>query len=422
MARRRALPTNLPESVVANPDELAECVEHVRAASCLALDTEFVGEDSYRPDLCLIQVATQDRLIVIDPFGTGPLDAFWELLLDPARVVVVHAGREEVRMCRFAIGRPPANVFDAQIAAGLVGFTYPIGYAGLVQEVLGARAHKGETLTDWRRRPLTPAQIKYAYDDVRYLLPIWAWLTDRLKRNDRLGWAAEEFAAFVRRAVNDDPAVEKWRKLKGMGGLNARELAVAREVFEWREAFAARLNRPPRVLLRDDLIVEIARRSPARAEDLHTLRGLPRGEADAILAAVRRAHALAPADCPEVTERDNDLPHVSTLASLLGVVLAEYCARIKIAPNLVATTQDLKALVRARQPGGRRPPESALAAGWRAAFIRPHLEAILDGREVIRVSDPASPTPISVHPFPAPDDSAPAAASRESAAEPDDRI
>ena len=129
------------------------------------------------------------------------------------------------------------------------------------QEILGARAHKGETLTDWRRRPLTANQVRYAFDDVRYLLPLWERLSDRLKKLKRGAWAVEEFKAFVKRAVADDPAVEKWRRLKGLGGLGRRELAVAREVFVWREEFAARLNRPPRVLLRDDLIVELARRA-----------------------------------------------------------------------------------------------------------------------------------------------------------------
>ena len=279
MARRRPFqPPALPEHVIDRPDRLPACIDHLRASDHVGFDTEFVGEDSYRPDLCLVQIATREHLFLIDPLGCGPLDEFWDLLHDPNRVVVVHAGREEVRMCRFATGRPPTNVADVQVAAALVGMPYPIGYAGLVQEVLGARAHKGETLTDWRRRPLTPNQMRYAFDDVRYLLPMWERLSDRLKGLKRGAWAVEEFKTFVNRAVADDPAVEKWRRLKGLGGLDRRELAVARGVFVWREEFAARLNRPPRVLLRDDLIVEIARRATRNPDDLHSLRGVPRGE------------------------------------------------------------------------------------------------------------------------------------------------
>jgi ribonuclease D len=404
MARRRPFqPQAVPEHVVATPDQYAAFLDHVRGVNRLGLDTEFVGEDSYRPELCLVQVSTPDALFVVDPLACGSLHEFWELLLDPARVVVVHAGREELRMARHAVGAAPANVFDVQIGAALVGLAYPIGYAGLVQEVLAARAHKGETLTDWRRRPLTPAQVKYAFDDVRFLLPLWERLADRLKRLKRTEWAAEEFEAFARWAVSDEPAVEKWRRLKGLGGLSRRELAVARELFVWREDFAARLNRPPRVLLRDDLIVEIARRGPSRPDDVQYVRGIPRGEGDSIRAAVARALALPTDDLPAVAERDNDLPHVATLASLLGVVLSDFCLRNRLAPNFVATSADLKALVRARQRDGRPPTDSSLASGWRADAVRPHLEAVLDGDAVIRIADPTAANPIAVEPIAPPE-------------------
>jgi ribonuclease D len=158
------------------------------------------------------------------------------------------------------------------------------------------------------------------------------------------------------------------------------------------------LNRPPRVVLRDDLLPEIARRSHTRPEDLHALRGVSHRDADAILAAVRRAEALPPSEWPAYAERDIDPPHVATLASLLNVVLAEWCARKQLAPNLVATSQDLKEIVRARQPGSQRAVDSSLTNGWRAKHVRPYLEAVLEGESVIRVTDPRSPTPITVYP------------------------
>lgn len=399
MRRRRPFhPPPLPEVVVADPDGLADCLDHLDTVSVLGFDTEFIGEDSYRPELCLVQVATAERLYVIDPFGCGPLDEFWELMLDPDLTAVAHAGREEVRMCWFGSGRPPAKLFDVQIAAGLVGMTYPIGYAGLVQEVLGARTGKGETLTDWRRRPLSKAQIKYAFDDVRYLLPIWERLRGRLEELNRLDWAEEEFATFVKRAIADDPAVERWRRLKGSGSLSRRELAVVRAVFAWREDFAARLNRPPRVLLRDDLIVEIARRAPTTAEEVAPMRGVPRGETEAIATAVRSALALPEEEWPHAAEREHDPHHVGALSTFLGVLLADLCGRRHLASNLVANTADLKALVRARQPGGKPATDSSFASGWRASAIRPYLEAVLDGRVAVTVADPTAAAPLGVRP------------------------
>src|SRR5262249_11762942 len=152
-----------------------------------------VGEDTYHPHLCLIQVATEERLILIDPLTVGPLDAFWKLVTDPANLVVVHAGREEVRLCRLWTGQPPGNLFDLQIAAGLVGLAYPLGHGALVNQLLGVQLTKAETLTEWRERPLTRAQVRYAFDDVRYLLPLWKQLAQRLDRLGRADWAREEF-------------------------------------------------------------------------------------------------------------------------------------------------------------------------------------------------------------------------------------
>lgn len=398
MARRPLKLPALPEHIVANPEQLAACLDHLAEVPVIAFDTEFVGEDAYRPELCLVQIATAEHLFVIDPFSCGPLDRFWAILTDPAKTVVVHAGREDLRICHFAVGQPPANVFDVQLAAGLVGYSYPIGYGGLVQDLLGQRMTKGETLTDWRRRPLLPAQLRYAFDDVRFLLPAWKKLTDRLRRVDRLRWAGEEFAGFVRKAVADEATTERWRKVKGIGGLDRRGLAIAREVFGWRDGFARRVNRPPRMLLRDDLIAEIARRAPRSLDDLQSLRGLPRGEPEAILDAVRRAKALPPDDLPELETRENDPPHVVLLGSLLGVVLVDMCSRKKLAANLVASGQDLKGVVRATA-AAQPLPDLPLTRGWRAEAILPELLAVLDGTHAVRVVKPSSTAPLAYLPI-----------------------
>lgn len=397
MRRRRSFqPESLPELSVTNPAELAECLDHLRTCFVLGFDTEFVGEDTYRPDLCLLQVATAERLYLIDPLSCGPLDGFWELLQDPARQTIVHAGREEIRMCWFATGATPANLIDVQVAAALVGLQYSIGYASLVQEFLNIRMVKGETLTDWRRRPLTVAQMHYAYDDVRYLLPIWDRLSEKLTRRQRHTWAQEEFAASVRRAVADDPMIERWRKIKGAGALRPRELAVLKAIHAWREEVAGRQNRPVRTVLRDDLLVEIARRATGKNPDFSTLRGLPKKDIPAITAVMLTALQLPAEHWPAAVDRETDSPQVSVLATLLGVLLADYAAREEIAPAALATVSDLKALVRSRQPGGRLPADSPFFSGWRAATVLPHLEAVLDGRVSIRVHDVSSPAPLQI--------------------------
>ncbi len=395
MSRRPAKRPALPEQLVTHPAQLGACLGHLAKASIVGFDTEFVGEDAYRPELCLVQVSTAEALFVIDPITCGSLDGFWELLLDPNRTTVVHAGREDIRMCFFQSGQPPANIFDVQIAAGLVGMTYPIGYAGLVHDLLRQRMQKGETLTDWRKRPLTPAQVRYAYDDVKYLLPAHHKLTQRLKKHNRLEWARDEFTSAVKKAIADDVTVERWRKIKGIGALDRRGLAVAREVYTWRDRFAERLNRPPRYLMRDDILIEIARRSPTHADELHTLRGLPRGQEDAIISAVRRAESLPLAECPEPEARDSDPPNVLLMASLLNVVLNDFCGRNRIAANLVSSNSDLKAIARCRAFNTGF-PDVPLCRGWRARSVLPELLALLTGETAIRVADPRATDPLEL--------------------------
>ena len=139
---------NLPEQIVTQPEELAAFCARLAAQPHFGFDTEFVGEDSYHPRLCLVQVATPEGLFLIDPLTAGSLDEFWRLVVDPARVVVVHAGREEVRLCRFWTGQTPGNLFDLQLAAGLTGLPYPLGHGPLVSQVLGVHLPKGETRTE----------------------------------------------------------------------------------------------------------------------------------------------------------------------------------------------------------------------------------------------------------------------------------
>jgi ribonuclease D len=386
------------EQLVSQPHELAACCEYLAACRSFGFDTEFVGEDTYHPRLCLVQVATAERLFLIDPLTVGPLDAFWKLVVDPANLVVVHAGREEVRLCYLWSGQTPGNFFDLQIAAGLAGLAYPLGHGPLVGQLLGVQLAKGETLTEWRNRPLTRAQIRYAFDDVRYLLPLWQRLSARLDELGRAEWAREEFARLAVHATPEEPGAEtaRWRKLRGLGGLDRRRLAVVRELYQWREETAARTNRPARTIVRDDLLVEIARRNPNRERDLHVVRGLPRRDLEAILKAVERARALPLDQCPAVAEREQDPNQVGFVANVLQAVLGDLCARRHLAANLVASGQDVKLLVRARLQGGPLPAESLLTRGWRAEHILPDLLAVLDGRRSVRIADVRADAPFAL--------------------------
>lgn len=373
------------EQIVTKPEQLPEVLAHLAAARTFGFDTEFVGEETYRPRLCLVQVATEERLILIDPVSVGPLDDFWKLLIDPAIEVIAHAAREEIRLCQLWTGQRPAQVFDLQIAAGLVGLPYPLGHGNLVRELLGVSLAKTETLTEWRERPLTDQQIRYAFDDVRYLLRLHHEITRRLTELSRTPWAAEEFARAGRIATEEEATLERWRKLRGVGALSRRQLAMVRELFQWREDAAARLNRPARTICRDDLIIEIARRDPRRERDLEVVRGLAKRDVRPILEAVERARKLPAEQFPPLQERDDDPPQVTLVTNLLSAVLGHLCTEMRLATSLVCTTRDLKLLVRSFLNGPNEGAASLLNEGWRREHVRPHLEAVVRGERAIRV-------------------------------------
>ena len=328
---------------------LDEVIAHIRERGCFAFDTEFVSEDTFEPVLCLIQVATDERLAVIDPLPLRDLTPFWDAVNDPAIEVIMHAAGEDLRICRFQTGRVPAKVFDVQIVAGLVGFGYPLSLGNLANQTVRATLAGGETRTDWRRRPLSPGQLRYAIDDVRYLFSIADFLKNQLENLDREAWAEAELATFLSDiATRSDE--ERWRKLSGLHTLNRRGLEIARRLADWRYLDAKRTNRPLRQLLRDDLLVAIAKRQPTSKRDLEALRDFNRphliARSDEILELVAKSFEVAPEHLPEPAERHEEGPGLAMVISLLAATLSRCAVEHKIASAMLGTTNDLKELVR----------------------------------------------------------------------------
>lgn len=390
------------EPLIVTEDGLAELVAHIRAEGRFAFDTEFVSEDTFEPVLCLVQVATRDRLAVVDPLAFRDLDAFWEVVVDPEIEVVMHAAGEDLRICRFQAGRVPDRVYDVQIAAGLAGFGYPLSLGNLVHQALRIGLAGGETRTDWRRRPLSPGQLRYALDDVRHLLELADRLGHQLERLGRADWAEDEFRDFLaeigRRSDED-----RWRRLSGLHQLNRRGLEVARRLAEWRQEDARRANRPLRQVLRDDLLVAIAKRQPASRKDLEALRDFNRphllAKGNEILAIIAAAQSVPAELLPEHSERHEEGPGLAMVISLLTATLSRCCAEARVATGLVGTSSDLKELVRWHvdgRPEGRIPE---LLKGWRAEVCGRTLLDVLAGRRSLRVVDPEAEVPVALDPI-----------------------
>ena len=386
------------DGLVTTPDGLAALVDHLRGAGRFAFDTEFVSEDTFDPVLGLIQVATEDRLAAIDPLEVEDLSPFWGVILDPEIEVVTHAAGEDLRIVRVQAGRLPGRVVDVQVAAGLLGFSYPASLGNLVSQVVGVHLAGGETRTDWRRRPLSEAQVRYALDDVRHLLPLADRLEKRLDGLGRLDWAEQEYRALIRRVESRDDD-DRWRRLPGLHHLNRRGLEVARRMADWRRDEAKRVDRPLRQVLRDDLLVAIAKRQPTNRRDLEALRDFNRphllSQSPAILAVIAAGREVADGDLPEHSERHDEGPGLTMVVNLLAATLARCCAQASVAASLVGSNSDLKELVRWHaegEPEGRRPD---IAAGWRGEVCGSALIDVLAGRLALKIVDPTADVPVA---------------------------
>lgn len=388
-------------TLITTTPQLLALAEHVRAAGRFAFDTEFVSEDTFEPVLCLIQVATRDRMALIDPLAVPDLDPFWDLVCDPGLEVVMHAAGEDLRICLIKTGRLPRWVYDVQMAAGLAGFSYPLSLVNLVGQVLGVSLVGGETRTDWRRRPLSAAQIDYALDDVRYLLDVADYFTRTLEDLGRTAWAEEEFEESVN-AIAERADEDRWRRLPGLNSLGRRGMEMARQLSLWREDEARRQNRPMRQVMRDDLLVAIAKRAPTNRRGLEALRDFNRpglmNRADEILRALERARAIPEDQLPEPAARVEEPPGLSTVANLLSAALAQCCAQNRIAGSLVANQADLKQMIRWHLDGRSPERRPVLLQGWRSELCGQTLLDVLGGRVALRVANPGSDFPVALEP------------------------
>ncbi|HWL74889.1 MAG TPA: ribonuclease D, partial [Burkholderiaceae bacterium] len=365
---------------IISQSQLVQFCRDLADADSICFDTEFVSEDTYRSELCLVQVAAGDRLAVIDPYPVGDMTPFWELIAAPGHETIVHAGREELVFALTTVGRPPANMFDVQIAAGLIGLEYPASYGNLMYRLVGESLKKGETRTDWRRRPLTRHQIEYALDDVRYLKAMRDKLHGQLQSLGRLPWMATEMKAW-----QDDVAAslsrERWRRVSGISGLNARALAIVREVWRWREDEAQHRDCPPKRVLRDDLIIELAKRRSTDPKQIRAVRGMERGDLQRALPrlaeCVDHALKLPDSELPQNTRRETPA-QLNMLGQFLSAALTSICRTAQIAPSIVGTANDVRDLIAFRMGYGDG-ETPALAEGWRAEVVGQLIDDLLAG-------------------------------------------
>ena len=384
-------------SYITNPESLHQLCEKIAAQKLVAFDTEFVAEDSYRPELCLVQVATKDEIAIIDPYTCTDLGPFWESLVDPETTVIVHAGREETLFCYRATKKLIPKLFDIQIASAFLGLEYPASYGNLVHRFTGKVLDKEETRSDWRNRPLSNQQLEYAAQDVRDLPRLYQTISQQLIKQDRLSWLEEE----TRRRQEDlaeFESNESWFRVSGIQALSGNSLSIVRGLWNWRDLKAKERDVPPRKILRDDLLVELARRGTSDVRRMTSLRGMEHRHTKQYLPELAKAiedSLLQPAVTWPKKQRYGKGQPAGMLTQFLSAALAYICRTKRIAPSIVATSDDLRDFVKYRlevQSDGTPPP--CLTLGWRAEIIGKELDDLLAGRLGMVLDNPTSEMPI----------------------------
>lgn len=372
----------MQERVVATPGELLGLVEELRGAPWLALDTEFIREKTYYPQLCLIQVATPEVVACVDPLAVADLGPLLDVIYDPATTKVMHAARQDLEILLQLRGALPVPLFDTQVAATVLGYGEQVGYGALVRQVLGVDLDKSHSRTDWARRPLDPEQLRYAADDVRYLGKVYQVLLEQLAAKDRLAWLAEDFAELADpRTYRTEPA-EAWLRIKGAGKLKGAQLAVLQALSAWREEQAVKSDRPRRWLLKDELLLDLARLMPDSAAKLERMRGLEGSSVAKFgaewVARIAAAKKLPREQWPVLELSERLTVEQDAVVDLLMAVLRQIGAEQDVTPSAIANRRDLEQLVLGNS-------EVPLLHGWRGAVAGQILRDVAVGHLRVRV-------------------------------------
>ena len=368
----------MQELHVESPEQLTTLCAAIRESKWLALDTEFMREKTYFPQLCLLQICNGDIAASVDPLSLPSMEPLLEIIYDPAVSKVFHAGRQDLEIFHHLWKRLPAPLFDTQLAAALLGLGDQIGYGNLVQKLLRHELEKGHTRTDWSRRPLDDSQLRYALDDVIYLGEIYLKLRDQLAERGRGDWLREDFDLLTSASTYIVAPDTAWQRIKGRQRLKGLQLAVLQALAAWRENQAISSNRPRRWILKDEVTLELARRQPTELKQLERIRGLESGtlqrQGTTLLKLIAEARRLPKDQWPvEKTPPVRLDSNQEALADLLMCGLRLLAEEQKITPSTLAGRKELERMV-----AGER--ELDLLRGWRKSLAGDRLLQILDGK------------------------------------------
>ncbi len=379
-------------------EQLVRFCDEIRGSATIAFDTEFVSEDCYQPELCLMQVAAGGKLAIIDTLAMKSSLPFWEFLVSGDHQTVVHAAREEFRFCQQYTGQRPSRLVDTQVAAGLIGIEYPAALSTLANKLLGEKIPKGETRTNWRKRPLNKNQLEYAINDVVHLPAIHAAIIKRITKLKRSQWLDEEMDRQQTELENQESG-ERWRRISGIASFSSKELAIVRELWQWRETEAERRNSPARRVLRDDLLVELAKRGNVNIKRIRSLRGMEHTKFKKYLPEISRVIERG-ANLPKNRRPERSaalrIPNLGLLGQFLATGLGVICREASLAPSLAGSSQQLRTLAAWKLGLIELSEPPTLVTGWRREVIGDEIDRLLSGKRTIRVRNPADDQPLVI--------------------------
>jgi ribonuclease D len=334
--------------IITTTKDLAAACTRLRKHPFVTVDTEFLRETTYYPILCVAQMASPEEAVVVDAVASGiDLAPFFELMADDKVLKVFHAARQDIEIVWHRAQRVPHPVFDTQVAAMVLGYGDSISYDQLVQRITGDTLDKSHRFTDWARRPLSDAQLKYAVSDVTHLRDVYHALSADLAKRGRADWMADEMAVLTSPETYRAEPERAWMRLKTRVR-KPKELAVLIEVAAWREQEAQTRDVPRGRVLKDDAIADIVVQAPTTPERLASLRSLPKGferskAGEGIVAAVKRGLARDPRTLPRI-ERTKTAPNGAATVELMKVLLRMTAERHGVAAKIIATVDDLESI------------------------------------------------------------------------------